>query len=143
MLATAISVVLISFGSVVGLNFVNFDYSTDVNPIIVDIVAASWFLWVQISSFMAGGYLAGRLRRHHFDANKHESDLRDGTHGLLVWGNAVILDTVIAIGSIGTAASTAGSIAAASSIIAQDDAALAPDGYAIDTIVPFQLADAD
>lgn len=138
-LATAISVVLISFGSAVGLNFVDFGYGTGVNPIVVGIVAASWFLWVQISSFMAGGYLTGRLRRRHFDANEDESDLRDGAHGLLVWGGAAILGTLIAVGGIGAAASTAGNIAAtatsAASNVAQGTAtAVDPNAYVIDTM---------
>jgi len=138
-LASAISVVLISFGSAVGLNFLDFGYGSGVNPIVVGIIAASWFLWVQISSFMAGGYLTGRLRRRHFDANEEESDLRDGAHGLLVWGGAAILGSVIAIGGIGAAASTAGNIAAtatnAASNVAEGSAsAMDPNGYFIDTM---------
>ncbi|MGV8854564.1 MAG: hypothetical protein ACOH2L_07925 [Devosia sp.] len=138
-LASAISLVLISFGSAVGLNFLDFGYGNHANPIIVGIVAASWFLWVQISSFMAGGYLAGRLRRRHFDANEEESDLRDGAHGLLVWAGAAILGSVIAIGGIGAAASTVGNIAAtattAASNVAQGTAnAIDPNAYFIDTM---------
>ncbi len=138
-LASAISVVLISFGSAVGLNFLDFGYGTGVNPLVVGIIAASWFLWVQISSFMAGGYLTGRLRRRHFDANEEESDLRDGAHGLLVWGGAAILGSVIAIGGIGAAASTAGNVAAtatnAASNVAEGSAsAMDPNGYFIDTM---------
>src|SRR5690554_8224971 len=119
-LATAISVVLISFGSAVGLNFLDFGYGTGVNPIVVDIVAASWFLWVQISSFMAGGYLTGRLRRRHFDASEDESDLRDGAHGLLVWAGAAILGAIIAVGGVGAAVNTAGAAAGAVASVADD-----------------------
>src|SRR5687768_11945434 len=72
-LASAISVVLISFGSAVGLNFLDFGYGDGPNPIFVGIAAATWFLWVQVSSFMAGGYLTGRLRRRYFDASEDES----------------------------------------------------------------------
>ena len=138
-LATAISVVLISFGSAVGLNFLDFGYGTGVNPIVVGIVAASWFLWVQISSFMAGGYLTGRLRRRHFDANEDESDLRDGAHGLLVWAGAAVLGSIIAIGGIGAAASTVGNVAAtatnAASNVAEGTADnLDPNAYFIDTM---------
>jgi hypothetical protein len=138
-LATAISLVLLSFGSAVGLNFLDFGYGTDANPLIIGIVAASWFLWVQISSFMAGGYLTGRLRRRHFDANEDESDLRDGAHGLLVWAGAAILGSIIAIGGIGAAVSTAGNVAAtattAASNVAEGSAeAMDPNAYFIDTM---------
>ena len=137
-LASAISLVLISFGSAVGLNFLDFGYnqSAAASPIFVGIAAASWFLWVQISSFMAGGYLTGRLRRRYFDATEDESDLRDGAHGLLVWAGAAILGAVIAVGGIGAAANAVGSAAAtmttAASNVAED--AVDPNAYFVDTL---------
>lgn len=138
-LASAISLVLISFGSAVGLNFLDFGYGDGPNPIFVGIAAATWFLWVQISSFMAGGYLTGRLRRRYFDTNEDESDLRDGAHGLLVWAGAAILGAVIAIGGIGAAANAVGSAAAtattAASNVAEGTAdAVDPNAYFIDTM---------
>lgn len=138
-LASAISLVLISFGSAVGLNFLDFGYGDGPNPIFVGIAAASWFLWVQISSFMAGGYLTGRLRRRYFDANEDESDLRDGAHGLLVWAGAAVLGAVIAIGGIGAAANAVGSAAAvattaASNVAAGAADAIDPNAYFIDTM---------
>ena len=137
-LASAISLVLISFGSAVGLNFLDFGYnqSATASPIFVGIAAASWFLWVQISSFMAGGYLTGRLRRRYFDATEDESDLRDGAHGLLVWAGAAILGAVIAVGGIGAAANAVGSAAAtvttAAANVAED--AIDPNAYFVDTL---------
>ena len=138
-LASAISLVLITFGSAVGLNFLDFGYGDGPNPIFVGIAAATWFLWVQISSFMAGGYLTGRLRRRYFDASEDESDLRDGAHGLLVWAGAAILGTMIAVGGIGAAANTAGSIAATATTAASNVAegaadAVDPNAYFIDTM---------
>src|SRR5690606_17561632 len=111
-LASAISVVLLSFGSAIGLNFLDFGYRQGPNPIFVGIAAATWLLWVEVSSFMAGGYLTGRLRRRHFDADADESDVRDGAHGLLVWAGAVVLGGVIAVSGIGAAANAVGSAAA-------------------------------
>ena len=138
-LASAISLVLITFGSAVGLNFLDFGYGDGPNPIFVGIAAATWFLWVQISSFMAGGYLTGRLRRRYFDATEDESDLRDGAHGLLVWAGAAILGAVIAVGGIGAAANTAGSIASTATTAASNVAegaadAVDPNAYFIDTM---------
>lgn len=136
--ASAISLVLISFGSAVGLNFVNFGAREGAPMWLVGIGAASWFLWVQISSFMAGGYLTGRLRRRHFDASEDESDLRDGAHGLLVWGGAMIIGAVLAVGGIGAFANAAGTAAAtatvAASNAAEDSVSLDPNAYFIDTL---------
>jgi len=136
LLASAISLVLISFGSAVGLNFLDFGYGTGPNPIFVGIAAATWFLWVQVSSFMAGGYLTGRLRRRYFDATEDESDLRDGAHGLLVWAGAAILGTMIAVGGIGAAANAVGSAAATVTTAAATTAegAVDPNAYFIDTL---------
>lgn len=135
-LATAISLVLISFGSAIGLNLVDLNDRGSVSPIFIGIAAATWFLWVQISSFMAGGYLTGRLRRRYFDATEDESDLRDGAHGLLVWGGSAILGAVIAVGGIGAAASAIGgataTVTTAASNVASD--ALDPNAYFIDTL---------
>ncbi|WEK04020.1 MAG: hypothetical protein P0Y65_17815 [Candidatus Devosia phytovorans] len=148
-LASAISLVLVTFGSAVGLNFLEFGYGDGPNPIFVGIAAATWLLWVQISSFMAGGYLTGRLRRRYFDATEDESDLRDGAHGLLVWAGAAILGTVIAVGSIGAAASTAGNVAATATTAASNVAegaadAVDPNAYFIDTMFrTTQPVDAD
>lgn len=138
-LASAISLVLIAFGSAVGLNFLDFGYGDGPNPIFVGIAAATWFLWVQISSFMAGGYLTGRLRRRYHDATEDESDLRDGAHGLLVWAGSAILGAVIAVGGIGAAANAVGSAAAVATTAASNVAegaadAIDPNAYFIDTM---------
>jgi hypothetical protein len=136
-LATAISVLLLAFGSAIGLSFANFDASPDVNPIWIAIAAASWLLWVQISSFMAGGYLTGRLRRRHNDATEHESDVRDGAHGLLVWAGALVIGAVIAVGGVGAALTAAGNavgtLTTAASNVA-DDSVLDPQAYFVDTL---------
>ena len=136
LLASAISVVLISFGSAVGLNFLDFNAREGASPIFIGIVAASWFLWVQISSFMAGGYLTGRMRRRHLDATEDESDMRDGAHGLLVWAGAAVLGTMIAIGGIGAAANAVGNIAetATEATANAAEGAIDPNTYFVDTL---------
>lgn len=111
-LASGISLVLLTFGSAIGLSFADFNAADDVDPLWIAIAAASWLLWVQISSFMAGGYITGRLRKRHHDATEDESDVRDGAHGLLVWGGALIVGAVIAVGGIGAAATAVGNAAA-------------------------------
>jgi hypothetical protein len=139
-LASAISLVLLAFGSAVGLSFADFDAGPDVNPIWIAIAAASWLLWVQISSFMVGGYVTGRMRRRHFDASEHESDVRDGVHGLLVWAGALVIGAVIAVGGIGAAVSavgnTVGTLTSATSNVADDTGVnpVDPNAYFVDTL---------
>ncbi len=139
-LASAISLLLLAFGSAIGLGFTDFGAADDVSPVWIAIAAATWLLWVQISSFMAGGYLTGRLRRRFRDASEHESDVRDGAHGLLVWAGALVVGAVIAVGGVGAALNAAGAaIGTATNAAASlaDDAggsALDPQAYFVDTL---------
>ena len=100
-LASAIALVLLTFGSAIGLSFANFHGGSGVSPVWIGIAAASWLLWVEVSSMMCGGYLTGRMRRRVHDATEHESDVRDGAHGLIVWGGALIIGAVVAISGVG------------------------------------------
>jgi uncharacterized protein YbbK (DUF523 family) len=65
------------------------------------IAAGLYLLWVQIMSFYFGGYVAARLKARTPSAGEHEIDVRDGLHGLLVWGVGVIAAAVIAYAGIG------------------------------------------
>jgi len=138
-LASAISLVLLTFGSAIGLGFTDFRAREGVAPLWVGIAAASWLLWVQVSSFMAGGYLTGRMRKRVGDATEHESDVRDGAHGLLVWAGALVVGAVIAVSGVGAAAnavgSAAGTLTQAASNVAGDAAeGLDPNAYFVDTL---------
>ncbi len=136
-LASAISLVLLAFGSAIGLSFANFEAGPDVSPVWIAIAAASWLLWVQISSFMAGGYLTGRMRRRFNDATEHESDIRDGAHGLLVWAGALVVGAIIAVGGLGAAVSAVGAaVGTATEAVANaaDEGAADPQAYFVDTL---------
>lgn len=115
-LATSISFVLLTFGSALGLSLTSARPGSGVSLFWLSIVAALWLLWVQISSFMAGGYLTGRMRRRIGDATEHESDVRDGSHGLIVWALGVIVAAFIAFtgvsGAFSVASGAAGAIGA-------------------------------
>jgi hypothetical protein len=137
-LASAISLVLLTFGSALGLSFVNFRAGENVLPVWVAIAAASWLLWVQVSAFMAGSYLTGRLRKLHLDATEHESDVRDGAHGLIVWAGGLVVGAIIATGGVSAVANAVGSAAStlttAASTVADDLAAMDPNAYFVDTL---------
>jgi len=129
-IASAISLVLLGFGSAIGLSFVNFHAGPDVPVIWIAIAAGIWLLWVEISSFMAGAYVTGRMRRRHNDANEDEVDVRDGAHGLLVWAGALVIGGLIAAGGISAAANAVGS---AASTLTDAAATVADDaGNAVD-----------
>jgi hypothetical protein len=123
-LAAAISLVLLSFGSAIGLGITSPLPGEGVSLFWFAIAAGLWLLWVQVSSFMAGGYLAGRLRRRIGDSSEDESDLRDGSHGLIVWAVGTLVGAFMLMSGIMGAANTAvqGAGAAAEAV-----ASAAPD----------------
>lgn len=89
--ALAITFVLLQFGSVVGLANITTNLTADANITPGKVLGVGiWLLWVQLLSSLAGGYLAGRMRMPVAGATAHESDLRDGVHGLLVWATSTI-----------------------------------------------------
>lgn len=106
-LASAISFVLLTFGSAIGLSLTSPYEGESVSLRWLAVGAGIWLLWVQVSSFMAGGYLAGRMRRRAHDATPHEVDIRDGSHGLLVWAVGVFFVGLITLIGVGGAASVA------------------------------------
>jgi hypothetical protein len=145
LLAAAIALLLLTFGSAIGLSFANFHGGTNASPVWIGIAAASWLLWVEVSAMMCGGYLAGRMRRRAHDATEHESDVRDGAHGLVVWAGASLIGAIIAVSGIGAtvgavsnaagtatmaAATTAGPAAGA----AAERSALDPTAYFADAL---------
>lgn len=107
--ATTISFVLVTFGSAIGLSLTSAYEGRGMTLFWFAIVAALWLLWVQISANIAGGYLAGRMRKRHGDATEYESDIRDGSHGLVVWALGALLGAVIAYSGVTTAVSGAAS----------------------------------
>jgi hypothetical protein len=88
--------VFAAFGSAIGLALVPSasDNRTAATGLLV--AAALWALWVQLSSYMAGGYITGRLRQRIGDAKPHEVEMRDGAHGLVMWAVGVVLSSLIA-----------------------------------------------
>lgn len=103
-LSLAISVVLLQFGSVIGLSATA--------PLRGEALIASWgvvatgiyLLWVQLMASIAGGYLAGRVRHADVGLSAHDNEMRDGLTGLLVWATGTVIAFIAA--SIGGAFAT-------------------------------------
>jgi len=114
--AAAISSVFLAFGSALGLSLASFQSGSALPTAGVVIAAGLWLMWVQVSGFVGGGYIAGRMRRRIGDGTAHEAEMRDGTHGLFVWGVGVVagalVAALIAMAGIAGVASVAGQTAA-------------------------------
>ena len=90
-LASAITIVLLQFGSAVGLAAAS-PFRGEGTAARGGIVAAGlWLMWAQITASIGGGYSAGRLRAPLLgDATLHEREVRDGAHGLISWATATV-----------------------------------------------------
>jgi len=111
--AVAISTLLTTFGAAVGLSATSPYEGEGISATALGIATAIYVVWVVVSSFLAGGYIAGRLRRSIADANEHEREMRDGSHGLVVWALGAVLLAWIAASSV-TGVVKAGAQAASS-----------------------------
>lgn len=91
-LASALSLVMLQFGSVVGVadmdSFRNNTLAMDITPARL-IMAGLYILIIQVLSSMLGGYIAGRMRAP-ISASEHEKEVRDGIHGILTWATATL-----------------------------------------------------
>ncbi|MPY71430.1 MAG: hypothetical protein GEU92_15255 [Alphaproteobacteria bacterium] len=113
MLASAISLVLLTFGSAIGLSMVSPFEGEGASGTLFAIALALWLLWVIVSSFIAGGYLAGRMRRRMPDATPHEVEMRDGAHGLTVWAVGIVVAAVLATAGVSGVVTGGGKVAGA------------------------------
>lgn len=110
LLATAISLVLFAFGAALGLGMVSPEEGAAPGRWLA-IAAGLWFVWVVVSANLAGGYLAGRMRRRTGDATPDESDTRDGANGLTVWAVATLIGAMLATSGVSTVVRGAGAAA--------------------------------
>jgi hypothetical protein len=95
-LATAVAFLMLTFGTAIGLSFASpYRMPGEGSLWLFAVAAGLWLMWVQGSAYMAGGYLAGRLRRRHFDAVGDEVEVRDGAHGLVVWALGTLIAALV------------------------------------------------
>jgi hypothetical protein len=102
--AAALSFVLIMFGAALGLSVASPSATWRDASAALALVSGLWLLLTALASFGLGGYLAGRLRTTWAAPvpSEDELDFRDGVHGLLVWGLAIIIGTVLAAAAAGS-----------------------------------------
>lgn len=105
--ASALTFVLITFGAAIGLAIASPSATWRDTSVALALLSGLWLLLTAIASFALGGYLAGRLRATGESTTADEVELRDGIHGLLVWGLAILIGAALALGLARTAAAPA------------------------------------
>ncbi|MDQ2067611.1 hypothetical protein Q9295_14630 [Xinfangfangia sp. CPCC 101601] len=115
--AAAIGGLFTTFGAALGLSTISAEPGEGSFNLLL-IVTALWLVISLVISYMAGGYIAGRMRRRLDDANPDEVAARDGINGLVVWGLGMLLTAWMAASALSGAASTAGkAVSAAGSAV--------------------------
>ncbi len=109
--AVAIGLLLTTFGAALGLSAITLD-GTDPSSTFELILTAVWLVLTLIAAYMAGGYIAGRMRRRVETATRDEVTARDGVNGLVVWGLGTMLSAFLLANVVSFAANTAGSVVA-------------------------------
>jgi hypothetical protein len=116
-IALAMSWLLLTFGSAVGLIAVSPYTFTAETGATLTIAAAVWFALAQIYSLSVGAYIAARLRPRAEGPNGDELTFRDGVSGLTVWALSIVLGLVLAglvtLSAARTGAEAAGAAASA------------------------------
>jgi hypothetical protein len=97
LIASALFVVLITFGTSLGLSVASTAPTwRDTSPTLT-LLSGLFLLLTALVSFGFGGYIAGRLRRT-WESGIHNEfvEFRDGAHGLLAWALAVVISGLVA-----------------------------------------------
>jgi hypothetical protein len=143
--ATAISMVLLTFGAGLGLSAASAQPYAGASAKAIAVISALYAAITMVAAFGAGGYVTGRMR---LPATQElaEHEFRDGAHGFAVWALGIVIGGVIAISGISGAFKTAvqataaiggATAAGAASNPALGQAALSmtPTDYALDRLM--------
>src|SRR5215207_6321150 len=105
--AAALSFVLFTFGSSLGIALASSSPSWRDASVALAVLSGLYLVLVTIASFGFGGYIAGRLRsRWAASTDTDEVEFRDSIHGLLVWALAVALGALLAAAAAAAVAAT-------------------------------------
>ena len=108
LISTAIFVTMTTFGTGIGLSLTSPYLGEGASAKLAAVAVGIWTLWVVISSYLAGGYIAGRMRHRTYDSTEHESEIRNGAHGLTSWALATLLGGILTATVISGVASHSG-----------------------------------
>ena len=133
-LASALSFVLLTFGAAIGLTATSPWPNSGMSAKMVGSLAILWVMMQQIGAFMAGGYVAGRMRTRWQETPQHEVEFRDGLHGGLVWAVGIVIGAALFLSAASGAARTGTEVAgkAAASVAGSNGSAI--DGV-LDTML--------
>lgn len=143
--ATAISMVLLTFGAGLGLSATSAQPYAGASAKALAVISALYVAITMVAAFGAGGYVTGRMRLPATE-ELAEHEFRDGAHGFAVWALGIVIGGVIAVSGVSGALKTAvqataavGGAAAAGAAsnpaLGQAALSMTPTDYAIDRLI--------
>jgi hypothetical protein len=111
--ASAFSLALVALGAGIGLISVSPWSSNNPSITTFGVLAAAWFIAVELFASGVGGYLAGRLRTRWARVHTDEVYFRDTAHGLLVWAVGAVISAALLAWAASSAVSGAAHLAGA------------------------------
>jgi len=105
--AAGISITLLAFGSAVGLSVASTAPTWRDSSPWLWLLSGLFLVFVALCSFGFGGYVAGRMRTPLTSRSPDEIEFRDGMHGILTWGLAIMITAFIALAGAATLAPAA------------------------------------
>lgn len=111
LIATAMSFLLTTFGSAIGLSVASPWHPRGLSAETIGIAAAIWFAVTHIYSIGMGAYFTGRMRPRTAGMRSDEVSFRDSTNGLVMWALSLMIVVWFATSVIGGATQLAGTAA--------------------------------
>jgi hypothetical protein len=93
--ATAFTIALVALGAGIGLVSISPWSHDNVSVTTFGMLAAAWFVAVQLFASGLGGYLAGRLRTRWVGVHTDEVYFRDTAHGLMAWAVGAVVSALL------------------------------------------------
>lgn len=144
LVASAICMVLLTFGAGIGLSSTSAHPYAGASPKALAVISGLYTAVTLIAAFAGGGYIAGRIRMPAAE-ELAEHEFRDGAHGFAVWALTLFVAGLIAAFGAGgaikmavqaTAAVAGGTAAgAASNPQVTSQISTSPTDYAVDRIL--------
>lgn len=91
------SAVLLAFGSGIGLSVASTAPTWRDSSVWLWILSGLYLVFVALASFGFGGYVAGRMHAPVRPDVSNETEFRDGIHGIITWGLAILITAVLAL----------------------------------------------
>jgi len=138
--ASAVSMVLLTFGAGIGLSAASAHPYAGASPKALAVISALYTAVTLVAAFAGGGYIAGRMRLPAAE-ELAEHEFRDGAHGFAVWALTLFVAGLLAASGAAGALKTAVQATAAAASGAAANPAIAnqisttPTDYAIDRIL--------